>query len=244
VIQNNCFAISYDKAPDGLPNGLKPEIRGNYRIIEHSASKDVWMAYDVKNWKKQDSNKIIMYPPVYRYEYENKSGKWSVYVHEVPIDNVYREEFITVISTKKPLQKQNKETGKKAKNNLPPVPLVSKQAYYKLLKCYTPLLIPRNENENEQTRYIFNHYVDIYNKAGYSFEKSIIVWAKEYKKNPHFHSQNKYADTPARSMWADVHFFSDRLDEFPYNKLFSKEAYKALLNVQNVDKQLQGKKIE
>ena len=243
LIYGVCFGLIYDQLPSGLPSGLKTEIKGNYRIIEHSANKDAWTVYDAKSWKKVGDG-IVMNPPVYRYEYEGK-GKWSTYLHEIPVKNIFREDLVTIMNAQKTKQQQNKEHQAKATDNLPAIPLKSQEAYYKLIRAIMPM---KGNNYNappeERARFFYNHYVNNYRRAGYSFEKSIISWAKAYKKNPHFHSESQYANTPARPMWGDVHFFSESLEDFPFKKFFSKEAYEALVTVEKVDKWLQGKRIE
>lgn len=105
---SNPMAVTKQSLPSGLPGGLPDVIKGNYRVIEHSADKKVWVAYDAKGWKKIGDS-IRMFPPVYRYEFEG-NGKWSVYLHEIAIENIFMEGLVTIIDKKANLS--NKPTIK------------------------------------------------------------------------------------------------------------------------------------
>ncbi|MBN2895409.1 MAG: hypothetical protein JXK05_05910 [Campylobacterales bacterium] len=52
--------------PKDIPNGLAKEVKGKYRIIEHSADKKVWYAYDTNEYKK-DNDGVVIYPPFHYY---------------------------------------------------------------------------------------------------------------------------------------------------------------------------------
>ena len=323
-----CFGFTYDIIPDGLPKGLPSEIKGNFRIIERNAYKTHWIIYDVKKWE-ETSDGVKMYPPVYVYEYYN--NKWIIDTSQEPIDNIYRQELVTIINPKKKTKQSPKEgkqltasqskriialnlkrqdiwtlksfpykgrvltcgynevmpeaiaiwwskgdkvynvngiarsnTGKfkltfdidisKALNeckrikeskgsadNLPAVPLDSTQAYYKLLKASEPINIPHNSSIDVQARYLVDFFTRLYKKAGFSFEKTLIGYAEEYKKDPQFHTLRKYDNTAARIVWGHALYFSD-LDDYPFHKYFSKGAYKALVTIEDTNKHLEGKK--
>lgn len=245
LILLNCTACpgfaQNNQLPSGLPPGLNAEIKGHYRIIEHSANMDAWTAYDVRGWKKSGDG-IVMNPPIYRYEHEG-NGRWSTYLHDIPITNTFREELVTIVRAKQ--NRQQSQGQASSIDNLPAIPLDSKQAYYKLLQAITPMTGNNvNAPPDERARFFYTYYVNNYRRAGYSFEKSVTSWAKAYNRSPHFHTETKYANTPARPMYGDVHMFSDSLDDFPFKKFFSKEAYEALITVKKIDERLKGKRIE
>lgn len=240
-LSGTSHAITYNIMPQGIPDGLDRRIKGNFRIIEHDTTNFAWLAYDCKSYKKSsDGLALLMQPPIYRYVYEGQD-KWSVYLHNTPIDTFYRLDLVTVIRAKS-LKQQLAETAD-IKDNLPAMPLDSKEALYKLLRANEPIRNqPSSEDKGVQAKFWVDFRTAHYRRAGYSFERTIISFAKAYKANRYFHNLSKY--DAAKPVWGDVHGFSDYLADYPYQKYFSKQAYQALETIRKVDEDAKGKKIK
>lgn len=136
-----------------------------------------------------------------------------------------------------------------ASDNLPAVPLDSKKAYFNLLRVdLEKSEIPREASRDVRAKYWVDLHKKQYEKAGYSFEKTIIIYARKYKADPHFHKQPQYTNTAGRFVWGSVNFYTmdgrRGLEELPYKKYFSKEAYRALEVVAETNDKLEGKKIQ
>jgi len=93
---DNCFALSMNTLPDGLPSNLPTKIKGKYRIIEHDASGSMWVVYDCPRYS-QTSEGFKMYPPVYTYDYVGGKKKWMQRTEKSPVDNMYVPELVTII---------------------------------------------------------------------------------------------------------------------------------------------------
>jgi hypothetical protein len=100
---------TYNKLPDGLPKGLPEKIKGNYRVIEHNAMNDGWVAYDIKSYVK-DSEGIIMKAPIVYYDHYGST--WTKQTVHESQHNQYIPELVTIIDAKAKLVSSVSMTSK------------------------------------------------------------------------------------------------------------------------------------
>lgn len=82
------------EAPPGIEQ--KP-IRGNFRVIEHDASKIYWIVCDTQGYKETKEG-YILYPPTYCYMYFTEpEKKWDYENYHKPIETIYVKELTTII---------------------------------------------------------------------------------------------------------------------------------------------------
>jgi hypothetical protein len=89
---------TYNKLPNGLPDGLPTKIKGNYRIIEHgiNGAENNWAVYDTKSYTK-DSDGLIMTSPIYYYDNGFGEKKWYKQTIHQRYHTQYMPELITII---------------------------------------------------------------------------------------------------------------------------------------------------
>lgn len=97
------FGISKGyEAPPGIEQ--KP-IKGNFRVIEHDASKFNWYVYDTQGYKETRDG-YILYPPTYCYMYSTKLKKrWDYETYRKPIETMYVKELTTIIPKRQQKEK-------------------------------------------------------------------------------------------------------------------------------------------
>jgi len=90
--------------PSFIPPGFSKELKANYRIVEHSPSRNLFYIHDTDKIKITKEG-ITMYPPIYMQSY-----LWSNWVSEVvqeTVHTLYIKENIYLIERDKPIHQSS-----------------------------------------------------------------------------------------------------------------------------------------